>query len=75
MVASEHAGERMRFGRQLRSARLTRGLTRGALADLSGVHYNTLTRLELGQGRPSDEVLIRLATALELSAAMMDEWL
>jgi transcriptional regulator with XRE-family HTH domain len=71
MVAASNS----RFGKQLRSARLERGWTRGKLAELSGVNYNTLTHYELGHGNPSDDALIRLAVALELSAAAMDEWL
>jgi transcriptional regulator with XRE-family HTH domain len=58
---------------EFKRARLERRLTRKQLADISGVSYRTIQRLEAGRA-PSDSVLIRIAAALDLSPATVQEW-
>lgn len=52
---------------RLERVRTDRGLTRQALADLVGVHYQTIGYLERGEYSPSLSLALRLATALEIA--------
>ncbi len=58
----------MAFHDNLRTLRLTRGLTQPALAEKADIEQSYLSKLENGRSRPSDEVLARLAQALETSS-------
>jgi transcriptional regulator with XRE-family HTH domain len=55
----------MAFHDNLRTLRLARGLTQPALAAKADIEQSYLSKLENGRSRPSDEVLARLAQALE----------
>jgi putative transcriptional regulator len=52
---------------RLEQVRTDRGLTRQALADTVGVHYQTIGYLERGEYSPSLSLALRLATALEIA--------
>lgn len=52
---------------RLEQVRTDRGLTRQALADAVGVHYQTIGYLERGEYSPSLSLALRLATALEIA--------
>jgi len=55
----------MAFHDNLRTLRLARGLTQPALAEKADIEQSYLSKLENGRSRPSDDVLARLAQALE----------
>jgi putative transcriptional regulator len=50
---------------RLEQVRSHRGFTRQQLADLVGVHYQTIGYLERGEYSPSLSLALRLATALD----------
>lgn len=52
---------------RLERVRNDRGLSRQALADAVGVHYQTIGYLERGEYSPSLSLALRLATALEIA--------
>ena len=52
---------------RIEQARDARGLSRGELADLVGVHYQTMGYLERGEYNPSLELALKIARALEVS--------
>ncbi len=56
----------MSFSENLRTLRLARGLTQPALAEKADIEQGYLSKLENGRSRPSEEVLGRLAQALEV---------
>jgi len=56
----------LEYGRAIERIRERRGMTREALARASGVSYSYLSEVERGLKRPSTDVLVKLATALEL---------
>lgn len=56
----------MSFSDNLRTLRLTRGLTQPALAEKAGIEQSYLSKLENGRSRPSEDVLTRLAQALDV---------
>jgi transcriptional regulator with XRE-family HTH domain len=58
----------MPFHENLRTLRLARGLTQPMLAEKAGIEQSYLSKLENGRSKPSDEVLARLAQALEVRA-------
>ena len=51
---------------RIEQARDARGLSRGELADLVGVHYQTMGYLERGEYNPSLELALKIARALEV---------
>ncbi len=51
---------------RIEQARDSRGLSRGELADLVGVHYQTMGYLERGEYNPSLELALKIARVLEL---------
>ena len=55
------------FSAEIRRMREARGLTRKALSRLAGIDPSTMTRLENGERGPSQEVVVRLAEALDAS--------
>ena len=57
------------FGRALRLARLTCGLSQEALALESGVQRNFISLIETGQNQPSLSTVFRLAAGLNLKAS------
>jgi transcriptional regulator with XRE-family HTH domain len=56
----------MPFHENLRTLRLARGLTQPLLAEKAGIEQSYLSKLENGPSRPSEDVLGRLAQALEV---------
>lgn len=52
---------------ELRAVRARRGLTRAELAELAGMHVNTVYRLETNQRAMSVPQLFALAKALKIS--------
>jgi putative transcriptional regulator len=54
-------------GNRIEQARSDRGLSRGELADLVGVHYQTMGYLERGEYNPSLELALKISRALDTS--------
>jgi transcriptional regulator with XRE-family HTH domain len=54
------------LGAQLRKLRLERDLSQERLAELSGLHYKYIGRVELAKSEPGADVLVRLARALRV---------
>lgn len=52
------------LGARVRALRLDRGLTQSALAQHAGISLPTMQRLEVGQGQPKAESLIRVLRSL-----------
>jgi transcriptional regulator with XRE-family HTH domain len=52
------------LGAQLRRLRLERKLSQERLAELAGLHYKYIGRVELAKADPGADVLVRLARAL-----------
>jgi transcriptional regulator with XRE-family HTH domain len=57
------------FGPNLKTARLSAGLTQTRLAEIVGVSQTTISLWELGETEPSIAKLRRLAFALNVTAA------
>lgn len=60
-----------RFGQQLQRQRLRRNLTVPELSRASGIHRDSIYRLEAGERFPTLATLIRLAAALECPLARL----
>lgn len=56
----------MSFHENLRTLRLARGLTQPLLAEKAGIEQSYLSKLENGRANPSEDVLTRIALALEV---------
>ena len=56
-----------RIGSRIRKLRTERGLTQAALSDLAGCSNNYLSHVETGQTKVSLGMLMRIASALEVS--------
>ena len=63
----------MSFEENLRTLRLARGLTQPVLADKAGIEQSYLSKLENGRSKPSEEVLERLAEALEVTPEALQQ--
>ena len=63
----EHDQALRRLGRMIRQLRLERRLSRRVLAELAGIHENTLKAIENGYGNPTYRVLLRIADVLEIA--------
>jgi transcriptional regulator with XRE-family HTH domain len=59
------------FGKRLREARLSAGLSQSDLEDISGIPKARLSRYENGHVEPSIQTLNRLARALNVSEASL----
>lgn len=59
------------FGRHLRQMRQQRGLTMEELADQSGVSYNQLGRIELGEINTTISTVFALARGLQVRPAAL----
>jgi transcriptional regulator with XRE-family HTH domain len=55
------------LGKQLRSLRIERKLSQERLAELAGLNYKYIGRIELGKADPGADVLVRLARALTVT--------
>lgn len=58
----------MSFQVNLRTLRLARGLTQPALAEKAEIEQSYLSKLENGRSKPSEDVLARLAGALDTTS-------
>lgn len=56
-------------GARVRELRHTKRLSQIVLAELAGVHYNTLRRLENGSSNPSVDALVKIAETLGVTIA------
>ena len=56
---------------RLRTLRHERGLSQEALAELAGVHRNSIANLESGKFGPRMETMARVADALEVPLATL----
>ena len=61
------------LGSQLRQLRLERGITQERLAELAGLSYKYIGRVELAKADPGAAVLVRLARALRVSVGELFE--
>jgi len=59
------------FAENLRQIRDARGLTQSELADRMGVAQAFISQLETGRRRPSPALIGRIATALDVDAAVL----
>ena len=59
--------ERAHYAALVRPARLRRGLSQKALAELADVDRTTVSNIERGAGAPQEDVLRRLFAALGLA--------
>lgn len=70
-VESEAKRRLVTIGVNVREARTRGGLTIDELARRSGLHYNTVGRIERGQSEGSTEQLLRIAMALQVDPDML----
>jgi transcriptional regulator with XRE-family HTH domain len=63
----------MSFNENLRTLRLARGLTQPALAEKAGIEQSYLSKLENGRSKPSEDVLSRLAQALDVKSEALTQ--
>ncbi len=61
------------LGAQLRRLRLERQLSQERLAELAGLHYKYIGRIELAKADPGADVLVRLARALAVPVGELFE--
>jgi len=61
------------LGAQLRRLRLERQLSQERLAELAGLHYKYIGRVELAKADPGADVLVRLARALAVPVGELFE--
>jgi transcriptional regulator with XRE-family HTH domain len=61
------------FGAQLRRRRDEKGLTQQELAEATGIHANTIARLERGVHEPAWPLVLALAKALGVSCEAFSE--
>ena len=71
MVAEKKAT----WGRLLRQAREAAGLSQQTLAAQAGLDVSYISRLERGSRRPRRQALLRLAAALQITGAELEDWL
>ncbi|MDP9194670.1 MAG: helix-turn-helix domain-containing protein [Acidobacteriota bacterium] len=64
MRSSTRRGLPAAVGARIGRIRLQRELSRRVLAELAGIHQNTLKKIEGGQSNPTLTVLARIADAL-----------
>ena len=57
----------MSFDKRLGELRKDKKLSQGQLADKAGIHANILGRYERGEAKPSIDIALKLAEALEVS--------
>lgn len=69
---SEYASPAAReFGERLRAQRLKLGISQETLAELSGMHWTAVGKLERGQRNPSLHNIIRIAGGLDVDPALL----
>mgnify|MGYP003325237996 FL=1 len=60
-------GEEQPVHQRLEEARIAAGISRAELAEITGVHYQTIGYLERGEYHPSLALALRVAAALDVS--------
>lgn len=58
-------------GQRVRELRNNQGITQEALAELAGLHYSHIQRLEAGRANPTLDSLIRVSNALGVSPSQL----
>ncbi|MCA1066167.1 helix-turn-helix transcriptional regulator (plasmid) [Rossellomorea sp. AcN35-11] len=53
-----------KFANKLTTVRQKRGLTKVELAELSGIHAKTISRIENGKNIPKIDTIVKLLTAM-----------
>ena len=59
---------------KLRELRISQGLTQDELRQLSGVSLKTITNIERGKHLPKLETMLKIAKALSVDLAYIDEF-
>lgn len=57
--------------KKLRAIRQSQGLSQQELAEMSGVHQSTISKIERGKANPTEAIAISLADALKVSPAQL----
>lgn len=68
-ATSYEAAPALAFGKAVRAARLRRGLAQEELAGSAGVERSHMGKIERGQHMPTLALILRVAGALDISAA------
>ena len=63
----------MTIGERIKAARKMRGMTQAELGELAGIAEPTIRRYELGKLNPKFETLAKIAEALKVNPADIDE--
>ena len=58
----------IRLGAKVRALRKQRGLTQREVADMVGVHYTHIQKIEAGRKRPSSDMILKFAQLFGVSA-------
>lgn len=66
LMSRPSKSETVPVANRIEQARDALGLSRGELADLVGVHYQTMGYLERGEYNPSLELALKIARVLEV---------
>lgn len=64
------AEKQVELGRELAAMRTRRSMTQKQLEEISGVNQAEISRIETGRANPTEETLIRLATALDVKLVL-----
>ena len=64
----------MNTGERIRKARKAAGLTQRALGEMVGLSASAIRLYELGKRTPSDEVIGRIAKALEIAPESLEDY-
>lgn len=56
------------LGKRIRTIRISRGISKDALASAIGLKRDTLTEIESGKNPPSTATFVRIANVLEVNA-------
>jgi transcriptional regulator with XRE-family HTH domain len=70
-VDQEHVSYKKIVGRQIKTLRLSRGMTQDALAERCGIFRTYLSRIESGSANPTLVVIEALAGALEVNPSVL----
>ena len=65
-MTGEKLRESMAFGKAVRLARKSMGISQDSFADLSGLHRTYIGAIERGEKNPTLNSIFRLATALQI---------
>lgn len=65
-MAQKRSQAAVKFGDGMRRLRMEHRLTQMNLADITGIHFTNIARIERGEVSPTLHAIIRIATALEV---------